>query len=64
MAIYTQVLIVLRTFQTHRNHFFKKIIFATIFERIFFHTYPTFYSAIGIVLITGSALYTAVRFKR
>jgi drug/metabolite transporter (DMT)-like permease len=39
---------------------YTQIVFASIFERVFFQTYPTFYSAIGIILIVGSALYTAV----
>jgi hypothetical protein len=34
-----------------------------IFERIVFHTYPTLYSAIGIILISCSALYIVVGFN-
>ncbi|KAK2462408.1 hypothetical protein APHAL10511_005714 [Amanita phalloides] len=39
---------------------YTKIVFATIFQRIFFHTTPPWLSIIGIYLILSSALYVAV----
>lgn len=40
----------------------SKIIFATILERIFFHTIPSVLSIMGTLIIMGSAVYVAVRF--
>ncbi|KAF8623271.1 hypothetical protein AX17_007477 [Amanita inopinata Kibby_2008] len=39
---------------------YTQIVFATILERIFFHTSPSLLSAIGICMILSSALYVAV----
>ncbi|KAJ2912279.1 hypothetical protein MD484_g8127, partial [Candolleomyces efflorescens] len=39
---------------------YTQIVFATIFERIFFNAVPPLLSAIGIVLILSSATYTAL----
>jgi len=40
---------------------YSKIIFATILERIVFHTLPTFLSVVGTLMIVMSALYIVVR---
>ena len=37
-----------------------QVVFATILERIFFHTIPTTLSVIGTLLIIGSAIYVVV----
>lgn len=37
------------------------MIFAVVFERIFFHTLPTLLSVLGMIIITTSAVYVAVR---
>lgn len=63
MAMYTQVAIKLISFSSMTHMYNYKIIFATILERMFFHTHPTPYSVTGIILISGSALYIAVSFK-
>ncbi|KAI0367898.1 hypothetical protein BV20DRAFT_999743 [Pilatotrama ljubarskyi] len=39
---------------------YVQIIFATIFERVFFHTSPSFLSAIGTLIILTSAIYVAL----
>ena len=41
---------------------YSKIIFATLLERIVFHTFPTFLSVVGALMIVGSALYIVVCF--
>ncbi|KAF8647966.1 hypothetical protein AX16_006428 [Volvariella volvacea WC 439] len=43
---------------------YTQVIFATILERIFFHTSPPFLSIIGTVLILSSALYVALTKER
>jgi len=40
---------------------YSKIIFATMLERIVFHTLPTFLSVVGTLMIVVSALYIVVR---
>jgi len=39
---------------------YLQIIFATIFERMFFHSSPSFLSVLGTLIIVGSAIYIAV----
>ncbi|KAI8976388.1 hypothetical protein BD414DRAFT_496760 [Trametes punicea] len=39
---------------------YVQIIFATIFERVFFHTSPSFLSVIGTLIILTSAIYVAL----
>ena len=39
----------------------SQIIFATMFERIYFHTTPPPLSIVGTVIIMTSAIYVAVR---
>jgi drug/metabolite transporter (DMT)-like permease len=39
---------------------YSKIIFATILERILFHTFPSYLSVIGTLMIVVSALYIAL----
>jgi len=41
---------------------YSKIIFATMLEQIVFHTFPTFFSVVGALMIVGSALYIVVCF--
>ncbi|KAI0704155.1 hypothetical protein C8Q76DRAFT_801904 [Earliella scabrosa] len=43
---------------------YGQIVFATTFERIFFHTTPPLLSVIGTVIIIGSALYVAFTKKQ
>ncbi|EEB94851.1 hypothetical protein MPER_06272 [Moniliophthora perniciosa FA553] len=43
---------------------YTQIIFATIFERIWFHTVPSLLSIIGTLIIIGSALYVALTKER
>ena len=40
---------------------YSKVIFATILERILFHTFPSYLSVIGTLMIVVSALYIVVR---
>ncbi|CDO68508.1 hypothetical protein BN946_scf184998.g5 [Trametes cinnabarina] len=40
--------------------FVAQIIFATIFERVFFHTSPSFLSVVGTLIILTSAIYVAL----
>jgi drug/metabolite transporter (DMT)-like permease len=40
---------------------YSKMIFATMLERIVFHTLPTFLSVVGTLMIVISALYIVVR---
>ena len=37
------------------------MIFAVVFDRVFFHTMPTLLSLLGMIIITASAVYVAVR---
>ena len=39
---------------------YSRIIFATMFERILFHTLPSYLSVIGTLMIVVSALYIVV----
>ena len=39
---------------------YSRIIFATMFERILFHTVPSYFSAVGTLMIIVSALYIVV----
>jgi hypothetical protein len=39
---------------------YSKIVFATMLERIVFHTLPTFLSVVGTLMIVASALYIVV----
>jgi len=39
---------------------YSKIIFATMFEWILFHTLPSYFSVVGTLMIVVSALYIAV----
>ncbi|KAI9059468.1 DUF6-domain-containing protein [Trametes sanguinea] len=39
---------------------YVQIIFATIFERVFFHTSPSFLSVVGTLIILTSAIYVAL----
>jgi drug/metabolite transporter (DMT)-like permease len=39
---------------------YSKIIFATMFERILFHTLPSYLSVVGTLMIVVSALYIVV----
>lgn len=41
-----------------------QIVFATAFERIFFHTTPSPLSIVGTLIIMSAALYVAVRIGR
>lgn len=43
---------------------YTQIVFATIFERIWFHTVPSLLSIIGTLIIIGSALYVALTKER
>jgi len=40
---------------------YSKIVFATVLERILFHTLPAYLSVVGTLMIVVSALYIAVR---
>jgi len=40
---------------------YSKIVFATMLERILFHTLPAYLSVVGTLMILVSALYIAVR---
>ena len=62
MAIYTQVMHT-STLARPDDSYVLQIVFATIFQRIFFNTTPPWLSAIGTILILSSALYVAVSFK-
>ncbi|KAG7093761.1 hypothetical protein E1B28_007410 [Marasmius oreades] len=43
---------------------YTQIVWATVFERIWFHTSPSLLSIIGTLIIIGSALYVALNKKR
>jgi len=43
---------------------YSQIIFASILERIFFHTTPTFLSFLGTTIIVSSAVYVAITKKK
>ena len=62
MAIYTQVTHT-STLARPNDSYILQIVFATIFQRIFFNTTPPWLSVIGTILILSSALYVAVSCK-
>ncbi|KAJ3516602.1 hypothetical protein NLJ89_g1022 [Agrocybe chaxingu] len=60
MAIYTLVLSTLSSSSFGSHAVVLQVVFATIFERIIFHTVPTRLSVTGTLLIVSSAMYVAL----
>jgi hypothetical protein len=61
LAMYTQVSddIILLSLSTHHACLLQ-LLFATVIERVVFHTRTSFLSVLGTVIILGAALWVAV----